>query len=145
MASIHKQIVIERPAEQVWAAIRDIGNIHTRLAREFVLDTRLDGDSRLVTFANGMVVRERIVDIDDASRRLAYSLVEWRTTHHHASFQVFAEGEMRSRITWIADLLPDTLADAVGSMMEQGCAAIKRTLETTIEVPIPARGAHPVS
>ena len=134
MASIHKEIVVERPAEQVWAAIRDIGSIHTRLAREFVVDTRLDGDSRIVTFANGTVVRERIVDLDDSSRRLAYSLVDWHTTHHHASFQVFAEGETRSRIVWITDLLPDTVAELVGSMMEQGSAAMKRTLESTIEV-----------
>ena len=132
MASIHKEIVVDRPAADVWAAIRDVGQIHTRLARQFVTDTRLEGDSRLVTFANGAVVRERIVDVDDSARRLAYSVVEWRATHHHASLQVFAEGESRSRIVWIADLLPDDLAGLVDGMMEQGCAAMKRTLESTV-------------
>jgi uncharacterized protein YndB with AHSA1/START domain len=129
MASIHKEVWIDAPAEHVWEAIRDVGAIHTRLARQFVLDTRLDGDSRLVTFATGAVVRERIVDIDERARRLAYSVIEWRASHHNASIQVFPDGATRSRIVWIADLLPDDLADLVGGLMEQGCAAMKRTLE----------------
>jgi hypothetical protein len=130
MASIRKEIVVNTPPEQAWAALRDVGAVHTRLARQFVLATQLDGDSRLVTFANGEVVRERIVDVDERARRLAYAVVEWRTTHHNASFQVVPDGDGRCRIVWITDLLPDTLADLVGGFVEQGCAAIKRTLET---------------
>lgn len=131
MASIRKELIVDAPADHVWAALRDIGQVHTRLAREFVIDTRLDGDSRLVTFANGEVVRERIVDIDDRARRLAYAVVDWRTTHHNASFQVTPDGDGRSRLTWITDLLPDSLADLVGGFVDQGCVAIKRTLETS--------------
>lgn len=131
MASIRKELIVNAPADHVWAALRDIGQVHTRLAREFVIDTRLDGDSRLVTFANGEVVRERIVDIDDRARRLAYAVVDWRTTHHNASFQVTPDGDGRSRLTWVTDLLPDALADLVGGFVEQGCVAIKRTLETS--------------
>ena len=131
MASIRKELIVDAPADHVWAALRDIGQVHTRLAREFVIDTRLDGDSRLVTFANGEAVRERIVDIDDRARRLAYAVVDWRTTHHNASFQVMPDGDGRSRLTWITDLLPDSLADLVGGFVDQGCMAIKRTLETS--------------
>jgi len=131
MASIRKELIVDASADHVWAALRDIGQVHTRLAREFVIDTRLDGDSRLVTFANGEVVRERIVDIDDRARRLAYAVVDWRTTHHNASFQVTPDGDGRSRLTWITDLLPDSLADLVSGFVDQGCVAIKRTLETS--------------
>ena len=131
MASIRKEILINAPPEHVWAALRNVGAVHTRLARQFVIDTKLDGDSRLVTFANGEVVRERIVDVDDRARRLAYAVVEWRTTHHNASFQVVPDGESRCRLVWITDLLPDSLADLVGGFVEQGCAAIKVTLETS--------------
>jgi hypothetical protein len=129
MASIHKEVLIDAPADHVWDAIRDVGAIHTRLAQGFVLDTRLEGDTRVVTFAGGAVARERIVDIGDRERRLAYSVVEGRPTHHHASIQVFPDGDARSRLVWIADLLPNELADLIGGMMEQGCAAMKRTLE----------------
>jgi hypothetical protein len=129
MASIRKEIVVDAPPDRVWDAIRDVGAVHTRLARQMVLDTRLDGDSRIVTFANGEVVRERIVAIDDRARRLVYAAVEWRTTHHNASFQVVPEGDGRSRLVWITDLLPDTLAELVGGFMDQGAVAIKQTLE----------------
>ena len=129
MASIHKEILVDASLEEVWAAIRNVGDIHTRLAQQFVADTRLDGDSRLVTFANGATIRERIVAVDDRLRRLAYAVVDWRTTHHNASLQVFTAGRSRCRIVWIADLLPDDLAGLVDGMMDQACAAMKRTLE----------------
>jgi hypothetical protein len=132
MASIRKEMVVEAPADHVWSAIRDVGAVHTRLARQMVLDTRLDGDSRLVTFANGEVVRERIVDIDDNARRLAYAVVEWRTTHHNASFQVIPDGNARCRLVWITDLLPDSVAELVNGFMEQGFAAMKKTLEAAV-------------
>ena len=145
MASIHKEIAVDAPADHVWSAIRALGEVHTRLARGFVLETRLEGDSRLVTFANGVMVRERIVDLDDAARRLAYSVVEWHATHHHATFQVCADGERRSRIVWVADLLPHDLANTVDALMEQGCAAIKQTLEQTASARtrLRARGSAP--
>jgi carbon monoxide dehydrogenase subunit G len=131
MATIQKEFLVEAPVEDVWAAIRDIGAVHSRFAQHFVVDTRLEADSRLVTFANGATVRERIVTIDEERRRLVYSVVEWKTTHHNASFQVFADGKYRTRVVWIADLLPNDLADLVGGLMEQGAAAIKTTLEAT--------------
>jgi hypothetical protein len=116
----------------VWAAVRDVGSVHTRFAREMVVDTRLDGDARIVTFANGEAVRELIVDIDDRRRRLAYAVVDWRTSHHNASFQVFSEGPSRCRLVWITDLLPDTMAGLVEGFVEQGCSAIKQTLEGSV-------------
>lgn len=129
MASIRKEIPIEARPEDVWAAVRDVGAVHRRLAPGFVTDVRLDGDARIVTFANGMVVRELLVDIDDAARRLAYAAVGGRATHHNASFQVFAESEGRSRLVWITDLLPNDMAGPIGAMVEQGAGVIKQTLE----------------
>jgi hypothetical protein len=124
----------------VWDAIRDVGAVHTRFARDMVLDTRLDGQDRIVTFANGEVVRERIVGVDSERRRLAYAVVEWRTSHHNASFQVVPDGRTGCRLVWITDLLPDSMTELVlpDSMTElvegfvdQGCTAIKRTLESS--------------
>jgi hypothetical protein len=145
MASIHMELVVDAPAEHVWAAIRDVGAVHTRLAQHFVVDTRLERDSRIVTFANGEVVRERIVDIDDRKRRLAYAVVDWRTTHHNASFQVVPDSDERCHIVWITDLLPDTLAELVEGFMEQGSAAIKHTLETAEATGSSARKRPPSS
>jgi carbon monoxide dehydrogenase subunit G len=129
MASIYKEILIDANAEDVWAAVRDVGQVHRRLAPGFVVGVRLEGDSRIVTFANGSVVRELIVDIDDMRHRLVYAVVEWRPKHHNASMQVFPEGEGRTRLVWITDLLPNDLAGPVGALIEQGASVIKQTLE----------------
>jgi hypothetical protein len=129
MASIRKEIPLNVGADRVWDVLRDVGAVHRRLAPEFVVDTRLEGDSRVVTFANGMVARELIVDVDDNARRVAYAVVDGQPTHHNASMQVFADGEDRSRLVWITDLLPNELAPTIGGMVEQGTAVMKRTLE----------------
>lgn len=74
MATIRKEIEIERSKEFVWDAIRDVGAIHKRLVPGFVVDCQLEGDWRTVTFANGLVVRELIVDVDDKTCRHSWSL-----------------------------------------------------------------------
>ena len=54
-------------AADVWDALRDVGALHTRLAVGFVTDGRMEPGARVVTFANGVVARELIVAVDDAS------------------------------------------------------------------------------
>ena len=129
MASIHREILIEADPEQVWSAVRDVGALHERLVPGFVIDTRLEAGARVVTFGNGMVARELIVDVDEKARRLVWAAVGGRLTHHNASVQVFAEGEARTRLVWIADLLPDALAASIAAMIEQGLGVMKKTLE----------------
>jgi hypothetical protein len=127
MASIQKEVPLPVSAEQVWDALRDVGALHTRLVPGFVSHTELepDGRARLVTFANGMVAREVIVTVDAVARRLVWSTVGGKMSHHNASAQVFEEGS-GCRFVWIADLLPDELAPAIASMIEQGLSAISR-------------------
>lgn len=134
MASIHKEIAIAAAPDMVWAAVRDVGAVHQRLVPGFVTDTRMEEGARVVTFANGMVVRELIVDIDDAARRLAYASVGGRAAHHNASMQVFADAGGGSRLVWITDVLPDALAEPIRANVEHGSAIIKQTLERDADV-----------
>ena len=130
MASIRKETVIEASPERVWDAVRDVGAVHERLASGFVVDTRLEAGARVVTFANGLVARELIVDVDDEARRLAWAVVgSPRLTHHNASMQVFDDGDRGSRVVWIADLLPSEIAGTIAAMIEEGLGAMKKTLE----------------
>ena len=129
MASIRKEISLDAPADQVWDAIRDFGAVHQRVAPGFVVDLKLDGDARIVTFHNGTVAREVLVDLDDELRRLVYAIVEGRLTAHSASVQVFAENGRRSRVLWIADLLPNELAGYIRSQMDIAAVTMKQTLE----------------
>ncbi len=129
MATIYKEFIVNAPPEFVWEAIRDVGAVHTRLAQGFVTNTVLSGDVRTVTFANGFVVREQIVTISDELRRLAYTSVGGRASHHNAYFQVFAAPEGQSRVLWVTDLLPEDVRTPIAQMMELGSSAIKQTLE----------------
>ncbi len=129
MASIQREVLIQADPATVWDALSDVGALHRRLAPGFVTDVRLEEGARVVTFGNGLVARELIVDIDDKARRLVWSVVGGRMTHHNASAQVLPDGEGGSRFVWIADLLPHELAPGIAEMMEQGLAVIKRTLE----------------
>ena len=128
MASLHRDIPINARLDHVWAAVRDFGAV-ARLAPGFVIDARLDGDARIVTFANGNVAREVLVDCDEARRRLVYAIVSERVTHYNASVQVLHDGETRSRLIWIVDVLPNEIAPYIGGQMDLGAQAMQQALE----------------
>ncbi|MER7539783.1 SRPBCC family protein [Streptomyces sp. NPDC097704] len=136
MAHIHKEFLIDNTPEKVWEALREVGSVHQRLVPGFVTDTRMETDTRIVTFANGVVVHELIVDVDEASRRVAYAVVggSMAPKHHHASMQVLADAEGRSRFVWAIDVTPDELADPINEMAEQGARIMRETLKAA---PVP--------
>ncbi|RSM77048.1 SRPBCC family protein [Amycolatopsis sp. WAC 01375] len=131
MASISKEIVIESGADDVWEVIGDFGAGPSRMAPGFALDTKAETDHRVVTFADGTVVRERRVTVDNDTRRIVYSVVggSVRPEHDSASMQVFADGERRCRLVWTRDVLPDELAAPMAEAMSRGLDVIKRTLD----------------
>jgi hypothetical protein len=87
--------------------VRDFGAAH-RLAPGFVTDGHLDGDVRIVTFANGILTRELLVDCDDSRWRLVYAITSERVKHYNASAQV----------------LPIEVAAYIAVQMEQGALAM---------------------
>src|ERR1700726_1372925 len=119
MASIHKDIPIDGDPEGVWSAVRDFGAVHQRLAPGFAIDARLEGDARIVTFHNGTVARELLVDCDDARQRLGYAVISGGVKHYGASVGVAAEGELRTRMIWIVDVLPNEIAPYIAGQMDQ--------------------------
>src|SRR5690348_17875950 len=126
MASIHKDIRIDAAPHDVWAAVRDFGAVHKRLVPGFVIDARLEADARIVTFANGTVARELLVDCDEARRRLVYAVISERITQHSASVQVIADGELRCRLLWTVDVLPHEIAPYVDGQMDLAASAMQK-------------------
>jgi uncharacterized protein YndB with AHSA1/START domain len=129
MASIRKEAAIAAPAEQVWEALRDWPAVHERLAPGFIVDSRTEGEDRVVTAFTGNVVRERIITVDDPQRRLVWTIVDGPYEHHNGSAQVIDEGEGRCRFVWIADVLPHSAAGPTDELMERGANVIKQTME----------------
>lgn len=126
MASIHNDIPLPASAHDVWDAVRDFGALHQRLVPGFVTACTLDDDVRIVTFANGSVAREVLVDCDDARQRLAYTISNERLKHYSASVQVIAESEVRCRLVWIIDVLPNELAAYIQGQTKEAVGAIHR-------------------
>lgn len=129
MATIHREVHIQADPDKVWSALRDVGALHTRLCPGFVIDTKMEGDARVVTFANGKTVRELIVSIDEGLHRVAWAIVGGPFLHYNGAAQVIASAEGGCRFTWTSDLLPNESAPAVQAMIEAGIATIKRTQE----------------
>jgi carbon monoxide dehydrogenase subunit G len=128
MASIIRDIAVAAPPDKVWESVRDVGNAH-KLFVGVLTDCQVGEGDRTVTFANGMVVRELILDVNDEHKRVAYAAVGGRTTHHNSSLQVFAAKGGHSRIQWVTDFLPNEMAPVIGGLIEAGAAAMKRELE----------------
>jgi hypothetical protein len=127
MASLHKDIPIDASSDRVWAVVRDFGAVE-RLAPGFVVEAKLDGDSRVVTFANGNVAREILVDCDETRRRLVYAITNERVKHYNAAVEIVSDGAASSRLLWTVDLLPHEIAPYVESQMDQAALAMQRAL-----------------
>lgn len=131
MASVHKEFHVDATPDQVWEVLRDFGAVHERLAPGFVTDTRLDADTRTVTFADGTIVAERLVDLDPVSRRVAYTVVggSLHPSHHHAWMQALPEAAAGTRFVWHTDVLPEALASSIAESVEHGATVIRAALE----------------
>jgi carbon monoxide dehydrogenase subunit G len=126
MAYIRMEVKVNAAAATVWDAVRDPAALHTRLVPGLVSHTVMDGDTRVVTFANGVTVRERIIDVDDAERRLVWSIIGAPVTHHQGVMQVFEDGPQACRVSWDTDILPAALAERARPNMEMGLAIVAR-------------------
>jgi carbon monoxide dehydrogenase subunit G len=129
MASVHKDFTITAHPDVVWDAVRDFGAVHQRLNPGFVVDCRLEGTVRILTFHNGVVAREELVDCDDTQRRLVYAIIGGeRVRHYNGAVQVLSDGESRTRMTWVVDVLPNDIAPYIASQMDIAIAAMQKTL-----------------
>ena len=123
MSSIWWEVTIAVPADVAWASLRRVDLAHELFAPVLV-DGKISGDVRTVTFANGMAVRERIVDVDEARMRISYTVLDDVFEHHNASMQIVPIDSDSCRFVWITDFLPAGKAEMVRPLVEQGSKAI---------------------
>jgi 2-polyprenyl-6-methoxyphenol hydroxylase-like FAD-dependent oxidoreductase len=127
MASIHREITLATEAAHTWPVLRDPLGV-ARLFAGVLVDARLEGRERIVTFANGSIAREWIIALDDKKMRIAYTVCGGRFSHHHASMQLVPLPDNRCRFVWISDFQPDELREVVEPLVDAGCAALVRNL-----------------
>ena len=129
MATNRRDVPLAIPAGKAWAALRDFGQVHTKVAPGFLTALKMDQGDRIVTFFNGLVARERLVTLDDESMRLVYTIVDGGASHYSAAIQVVDVDAGHCRVVWTIDLLPDERAPAIAGMMDHATGFMKKTLE----------------
>lgn len=127
MASIWWEEPIGAPADTAWQALRRTDQAHC-LFSPVLVDGKMEDDVREVTFSNGMIVQERIIDVDDQRRRLVYTVLDM-FEHHSASMQIVPVDEETCRFVWITDFLPAERRETVLPLVQQGSRALAANLE----------------
>lgn len=123
MASIIMDEIIDATPETVWAGLSAFDQAH-RVFAGVLTDCALESEEvRAVTFANGMVARERLIGVDHERRRIAYSVLNF--AHHNASFEVTPHAG-GARVIWSCDVLPHEAAEQIRPLMQAGFAAMRR-------------------
>ena len=131
MATIRKEFITTASVDAAWDAMRDVGALHTRLVPGFVTNTTMEAGkpaARIVTFANGVTVREPIIAIDEANKRVVWSAESPNTTHYNSSVTAVASAD-GTRVIWTSDFLPDAAAPVIDMAMTMGSRIMKRTLD----------------
>lgn len=128
MATVRKEFTSARSADEVWAKLRKFEAVHD-LAPGFVTATDMEpSGARMVTFANGMRIREWLVSSDDGERRLVYAIVDHPAYQHYSACAQVVEDGAGSRFVWTVDFLPDAMAGMQSASMEAGLAAMSKAL-----------------
>jgi hypothetical protein len=85
--------------------------------------------ARIVTFANGLVLRELIVDVNDDDRRLVWAVGRW-TVHPPQRFGAGVRRRCRPLPPGL-DRRPvaHDIEATVGGLIEQALSVMKQTLE----------------
>jgi hypothetical protein len=128
MATVRREFRSPRSADEVWALLRKFDAVH-ELAKGFVTATKMEpSGARIVTFANGMEIREWLVSSDDAGRRLVYAILDHPAYEHYSAAAQVLEDGPGSRFVWTVDFLPDHMAATQNASMDAGAAAMARAL-----------------
>ena len=129
MASIQIESTVDVSADTAWQALRQVGQAD-KLFAPVLTAAEIAGDTRTVHFRNGPVMHERVLDVDDSRRRVAYSVLDAPgLSFHHASMQIVEDGASRCRFVWITDFLPAEAASSLKPLIEAGTTALKTNLE----------------
>jgi hypothetical protein len=129
MPSIHSQVLLDVGLDVAWDELRKVGEAH-KLFAPVLVDSRVHGETRTLRFADGHILHERILDIDEARRRVSYTATDAPgLTFHHASMQIADAGPGRCLFIWVTDFLPAEMHARLAPLIEQGTRALKANLE----------------
>jgi uncharacterized protein YndB with AHSA1/START domain len=130
MGSVIREMIVDSSPERVWQTVGNFADGPRLTTPDIFVDCRLiESNLRQMTFADGKVVRERLIARDEQARRIVWAWEGEEVAHDNTSMQVFAENDGRSRLVWIHDTAPDELCGWLAAAMDQIGPQIRRSLE----------------
>ena len=105
MSQITQSITVPAAPDDVWKIVGDVGGVHAWIPA--ITATRMDGDIRIATFADGGEARERIDSRDDQSRSYTYTYISGAIPldEYTSTITVSAQPDgAGSLVTWAATL-----------------------------------------
>ncbi|MGB3411830.1 MAG: SRPBCC family protein [Microthrixaceae bacterium] len=119
MATIRRELMIDRPADEVWRVVGDPGTIH-RWFPGIVASTYSPSDSpatpatRKVELASGLSLVEEVVTNDPLLRRFQYRITGGAFKQHLATVDVIEIDEKRCLAIYGTDATPAVMALVLG-------------------------------
>lgn len=128
MAVFEEAIHIDRKPTDVWKVVGDAHNISGWLP--FITESRLEGEYRHCVAGENGTLRERILVVDDESRRIEYTILEapMPIEFIHAGLQVFPDNG-GSRVVWDTTVTPDEIAEMFSPIYQEGLENLRAQLE----------------
>ena len=127
MASVRKHIRIDRPAEQVWQVVSDVGAIADWFP--MIESSSATSNIRTCTMAGGGELKEEIVTNDSGLRRLQYRITEGVPLEYHLATVDVLEDRDGALVIYSADVHHAEAADVMGPTFESGLEGLKAHLE----------------
>ncbi len=132
MASIRRELRIDRTAAQVWPLIGDPGRIQEWFPGIVgcTVETTDEGTTRTVTLATGIPLVEHVVTNDPIARRFQYKIAGGVFKEHLGTVDVIDLGDGSCLGVYSTDALPDVMALVIGGATGGALENIKALAET---------------
>lgn len=127
MATVRREIHIDRPARAVWSVVGD----PARLCQWFpgIVESSVEGATRVITTASGITMPEEIVTNDPILRRFQYRIVSPIVRQHLGMIDVFDLGDETSLVSYSTDAEPAVMALMIGGATGDALQELRRQLE----------------
>src|SRR5689334_21179988 len=112
MATIRRQVIVERPADEVCALVGDPATVSDWFPG--MVSSDVDGSTRTIVTATGMTLPEEIVTVDPVLRRFQYRVTLPFIQDHLRTIDVFDLGDDRSLVAYGTDCSPPAMALMIG-------------------------------
>lgn len=129
MADGKAEVSIDRSPDEVWKLLREFGGLADWMPG--IESCSLEGDVRTLQ-TMGIEIKEQLRSLDDAGRRISYSVVEspmGNLESHLATISVDPEGS-GSHVTWEVAVSPDELLALFLPVYEGSVVELKKQLES---------------